>query len=219
MVSFDRIILCIGLMALLMTPVPISLGQPILDKYMGHRGNSDLELPEGVAMMPGVWNHSKGVPVEVLIRGRGFAMKNNETHTLRINVERLMPLEPMAMRRLISSNKSIEEIRENILTKGGPPIYHGNMRLDWRNYILINIKVTPSDDSTTIVTADVIDPNLDVKSNKPVTLGQIAIDIAPSHGGMIGKGDLHINSGQHTGSYTILLEMIPPMRGKHMMNR
>ena len=220
MVSFDRIILCAGLMALLMTPIPISSGQPMMtDRDMGHRGNFDLELPEGSAMMPGEHDHSKGIPVELLIRGHGFALKNNETHALRINVERLMPLEPTAMRGLISSNKSIEEIRENILTKGGDAIYHGNMRLDWRNYILINIEVSPSDDNTTTVTADVVDPSLEVKGNNPVTIGQIAIDIAPSDGGMIGKGNLHINNGQHIGSYTVLLEMAPSKREKHMMKR
>jgi hypothetical protein len=220
MVFFERIILSAALMALLMVPVQISSGQPMLeDKDMGHRGNFDLRLPDGTAMVPKMCDPSKEMPIELLIRGRGFALKDDETHTLRTNVERLMPLEPMAMRRLISSNKSIEEIRENILTKRGNAIYRGNMRLDWRNYILMNIEVSPSDGNNTIVRGDVVDPSLEVIGNNPVTIGQIAIDIAQSDGGMIGKGNLRINSGQHTGSYNILLEMIPPIGEKHMMSR
>jgi hypothetical protein len=219
MVSFERAFLFVGLLALLMTAVPISLGQSMVDKNMGHRVNFDLKLPKDGAMMPEVFNPFKETPVELLIIGRGFALKNNETHALRTNVERLMLPEPTAMRRFISSNKSIEEIRENILTKRRNAIYRGNMRLDWRNYILMNIEVSPSDGNNTIVTGDVIDPSLEVIGNNPVMIGQIAIDIAQSEGGMIGKGNLRINSGQHIGSYNILLEMTPPMREKHIMSR
>ena len=92
----------------------------LADKEKGHRGH----VPMHEACYPPM-----GTPIELLISGRGHALKENETHILKTNVERLIPLEAMYVRSLLASNMNIEEISENIRAKEGEAVYHGNMLL------------------------------------------------------------------------------------------
>jgi hypothetical protein len=74
-----------------------------------------------------------GVPMEVLFSGHGFVMRGNESHILRLKVETIMPLEPDQIRGLLASNKSLEEIRNDIRAKEsdtGEKTYRGSMILD-----------------------------------------------------------------------------------------
>lgn len=155
--------------------------------------------------------HPPGVPVAVLQSGRGFALKDNESHVLRLNVENLLPLEPMFVRSLMSSNKTLEQIREEIKTSGGEIVQRGSMRLDQSMYCLINIELTPSSNSTTALQADVVDPGQDSNLNNTAIVGRIRATISPLEGEVIGKGWLEMNDSTHKGRYTVLLDMQPPM--------
>jgi len=155
--------------------------------------------------------HPPGVPVAVLQSGRGFALKDNESHVLRINVENLIPLEPMFVRGLMSSNRTLEQIREEIENKGGAIVQRGSMRLDQSMYSLTNIELTPSSNNTTVLQADVADPGQDSNHNNTAIVGNIRATISPLEGEVIGKGWLEMNDSTHTGRYTVLLNMQPPM--------
>ena len=72
----------------------------------------------------------EGVPIEVIYSGRGFALRDNQSHVLRLNIESILPLEPMQVRDLLASNKSLEEIREEIRSREGEAIIRGGLRLD-----------------------------------------------------------------------------------------
>ena len=84
-------------------------------------GSRERMNPEkGYGMMP---NQNAGlpmgVPVDVVYSGHGFALKGNESHILRLKVEDILPLEPGQIRGLLASNKSLEEIRDDIQAKEG----------------------------------------------------------------------------------------------------
>lgn len=148
-----------------------------------------------------------GVPVEMIVGGGGFALQNNETHLLRLNVVRLSPLEPEQIRDLLVSNKSIEEIRDAIKAEEGQSLYRGNMKLDDVVYPLTNIRVRPSGDNATVVDADLALPGSGPTDQTSV-VGHIMATVYLSKGGWIGEGQLNVNSTAQKGSYHVLLDMV-----------
>jgi hypothetical protein len=171
-------------------------------------------MEPGMAMDP-EWSEGRmhrvgtpfmGVPVEMIVGGGGFALQGNETHLLKLNVERMSPLEPGQIRSLLVSNKSIEEIREAIKAEEGRGLYRGSMRLDGTGYSLTDIEVHPLNDTTTIVDADIALPESNPE-NRTGIIGHLDMAVSLSKGGRIGEGKLEMNSTEHKGSYHILLGM------------
>lgn len=197
-------ILCIGLASLLFIGLTgISLAEP-------DENRREMMSPqnEGFPM---------GVPVEVLYDGHGFALKDNESHILRLKVEAIMPLQPGQIKGLLASNKSLEEIRDDIRAKEGEKTNRGSMILDRTRYPLINIVVSAVGNNSTALKADLAD--LALLSTANGNLGSISVIISPSDGGMIGKGELNIEQGQLAGRYSLLLDMEPPRGGPKKMMR
>lgn len=160
-----------------------------------------------------------GVPVEVLLSGHGFALVGNESHILRLKVESIMPLEPDQIRDLLASNKSLEEIRDDIRAKEGEKTNRGSLILDRSIYPLINMVVSTSDNNSTILKADLADSGLLSTANDTAILGSISMIIAPSDGGMIGKGELRIEQGLPAARYSLLIDMEPSRHGQEKMMR
>jgi len=152
-----------------------------------------------------------GVPLEVLYSGHGFALSGNESHILRLKVESIMPLEPDQIRGLLASNKSLEEIREDILAKEGEKTNRGSVVLDREIYPLVNIAVSSHGNNSTELMADLADSGS--PSNDTAILGSVSLTIAPSDGGMIGKGELRIHQGMPSASYSLLIDMDPSRHG------
>jgi hypothetical protein len=197
-------ILCIGLASLL---------------FIGLSGISPAEPNE--MMSPQNEGFPMGVPVEVLYSGHGFALLGNESHLLRLKVEAIMPLQPGQIRGLLASNKSLEEIRDDIRAKEGEKTNRGSMILDRSIYPLINIVVSSaSGNNSTALKADLADLGPRSTANDTAILGNISVIIAPSDGGMIGNGELRIEHGPLEARYSLLLDMEPPRNGqKKMMMR
>ena len=90
------------------------------------------------------------VPVKVVYRGYGFALNadgtgtGTEFHALRVNIIRVRQLEPIRIRELMGQNKSIDEIREEIMEKACAPTYQGYMQFAETHYKLVNINVNTS---------------------------------------------------------------------------
>lgn len=160
-----------------------------------------------------------GVPVEVLYSGHGFALRDNESHILRLKVEAIMPLEPGQIRGLLASNKSLEEIRDDIRAKEGEKTNRGSMILDRSIYPLINIAVSAFGNNSTVLKADLADLGPLSTANDTAILGGISVVISPSDGGMIGKGELHIDQGPLAARYSLLIDMEPHRNGKKNMMR
>ena len=160
-----------------------------------------------------------GVPVEVLFNGHGFAILGNESHILRLKVEVIMPLEPGQIKGLLASNKSLEEIRDDIREKEGEKTYRGSMILDRRIYPLINIVISPFGNNLTSLKADLADSGSLSTANDRAILGRISISISPSDGDMIGKGELLIEQGPLVARYSLLIDMEPQRHGQDKMLR
>ena len=135
-----------------------------------------------------------GVPVDVVYSGHGFALRGNESHILRLKVENILPLEPGQIRGLLASNKSLEEIRNDIQAKEGEETYRGSVILDHSIYPLIEIAITGKD-NTTSMNAYLADLDLLSAADGTATLGSISVTVSPSDGGMIGRGELYLGSG------------------------
>ena len=210
-----RITLFIGLISLLFIGLSgISLGQPNVAEGRDDRA---VETADREAMMP----HQDegfpvGVPVEVLYGGHGFALRGNESHLLRLKVESLMPLEAGQIQSLLQSNKSLEEIRDDIRQKEGEMVYRGSLILVRSIYPLINIELSAPTNNSTALKADLADLDLLAAADDNAVLGRIFVIISPSDGGMIGKGELDLAAGPQAGKYSLLLDM-EQRRGKKMM--
>jgi hypothetical protein len=154
-----------------------------------------------------------GVPVDVVYSGHGFALRGNESHILRLKVEDILPLEPGQIRGLLASNKSLEEIRDDIQAKEGEVTYRGSVILDHSIYPLIEIVAIPASNNTTSIRADLADLDLLSAGNGNAALGNISVTVSPSDGGMIGRGELNLGPGPQAGNYSVLLDMEPPRHG------
>jgi hypothetical protein len=178
-----------------------------------NREQMETTPPEGMTFhqMAGL---AMGVPIEILQSGRGFALRGNESHVLRLNVETLLPLDPTQMRMLLASNKSLDEIRKDIRATEGETTYRGSLMLDRCIYPLINIAVSPLSNNSTAVGADLADFSLESSESEPAIVGSVFVIISPSNGSMVGKGELDLNQSLQSEKYAILLDMQPPRCGK-----
>jgi hypothetical protein len=149
-----------------------------------------------------------GVPLEVLYSGHGKALKGNESHNLRLKIEAIMPMQPRQIRDLLSSNKSLEEIRSDILSKGeeaGEKAFRGSMILDRSMYPLINIAITTDNNNSTI-TADLADITR-TPPDDPTALGSIFLAVSPSGGKIIGEVELNIQEDGKEETYSLSLNV------------
>ena len=79
----------------------------------------------------------------------------------------------------LASNKSLEEIRDNIQAKDGVVIYH-NLMLDGSIYSLVNIRVDPVENNSTRVRADVADTDITSDGNEVTNIGNISVVVSPT---------------------------------------
>ncbi len=190
-----------------------------------------------IETMPGksTSNSPEADIVGSILSGKGFALKDNETHVLRMHVELVKNIDPIYLRNLLGSNKSVEEIKEKLIAKKGNVTLRGSMSLDGNIYPLVNIKFMPSGDNATIVDADVAEHHSKAASDKMAEsppmmepphndktriAGHIKVTVISSRGGLIGNGVLIMSSDVYSGKYTVLLtiaepehDIAPPMQG------
>lgn len=208
MITLNKMLLCTGLAVLLLTMAKMASAQPLpADMELGEREPVPFDLAEG-AGIEGVRDSPRpvAVPVEVLLSARGFATKGNETHILELVVESMRYVDPALVRRLLSSNKSLEEIKDMIRAEPGEVTQRGAIRLDKRLYLLFNIRFLPSGENTTL-DADVATPGCgEAPGNETAVVGHMTVTINLSQGDRIGQGKLIVAGGQQPGSYEVLLE-------------
>ncbi len=156
-----------------------------------------------------------GFPVWMLISEQGIAWKDNRSYALRIIVERLIPMEPGHVQELMSSDKSLEEIKDAIGTSPEESIYHGSMKLEEEIYPLVNIRISSYADNSSILESDVAKPNQDSPlAYEMMILGHIRMKMTPSKDGLVGQGTLLMNDSSHLGTHSILIDIVAPNDGK-----
>ncbi len=157
------------------------------------------------------------VPIIIVYRGYGFALKadgtGTEFHTLRIHIVRVRHIEPIRIRELMEKNKSIEEIRGEIIEKGGAPFYWGYMRFAEEHYQLANIGVNKGGDNLTInadvlVQVQVPSQGSELQPSECAgigNVGNISITVMDYERDMIGEGKLTMRGEE----YWVLLDVLP----------
>jgi hypothetical protein len=198
--------------------VPVEVSGPNEDQEKDEHHVGMGPLDAGM-MPPQNAGFPMGVPVEVLYSGHGFALRDNESHLLRLKVESIMPLEPSQIRGLLASNKSLEEIRDDIRAKEGKKTDRGSIILDRSIYPLINIAVSASGNNSTALKADLAYSGPLSTANDTAILGSISMIISPTDEGMIGKGELSIEQGSLAARYSFQVDMEPNRHGQDKMMR
>jgi hypothetical protein len=203
MITLNKILLCTGLVVLLLAVAKIASAQPgPADGMLGEREIDSVDLMSGGPIDP----PPIAVPAELLLNARGFAAKDNEKRTLELFVESRRHVEPALIRRLLSSNKSLEEIREMIGEEQGQAAWRGAIRVDKRLYLLMNIQLLASFEDTTL-DADVVQPGFGKAiGTEMAVIGHLTVIVGPSNSGRIGQGKLTMIGGEQPGSYEVQLE-------------
>jgi hypothetical protein len=198
MITLSKLLLFVGLVVLLVALARTGSAQ------------SAQPAPEGMGIQKADIPLS-GMPVRMLISEQGVARKGNKTYALRIIVECLTPMEPRRVQKLLSSNKSLEEIRDAIGAERGEAICRGDMKLDERVYPLTNIRVASFADNVSILEADVSKPVRDpALIDEAAVVGHIQMKIEPSENGKTGRGELWMNDSHYSGAHAILIDIVTP---------
>jgi hypothetical protein len=74
--------------------------------------------------------------------GQGFALRGNESHALFMSIQKIRHIDPMKIRGLMDTNKSLEELKEAINEQNAEIIYGGEIKLSEKSYRLANVSVT-----------------------------------------------------------------------------
>ena len=206
MITLNKMLLCAGLAVLLLTMAEIASAQLVpADMQPGERELEPFDLVEGAGLQRAC-PRPAAVPAEVLLSARGFAIRGNKTRILELVVESMRLVDPALVRRLLSSNKSLGEIKDMIRAEQGEATHRGAIRLDKHLYLLFNIRFLPSGNNTTL-DADVAMPGYGkALGNETAIVGHMTVTVNPSQGDRIGQGKLTMAGGQQPGSYEVLLE-------------
>lgn len=196
-----RTILIIGLIAVwLVNLIGASLAKP---PEVSDEANKNLAQNMGPLAKP--IEMSDGAPDGIIFHHwKGFALKDNESQVLRISIENVRPINPMSVRKLLASNRTLDEIEKEILPQEENATYRGRIRLGVNPYQLTNIKMIFSENILTL-DADVIEfQNGAAPSNSTVIVGRLTIDSSRQEGSEKAQGELIMNKG----NYQVLLDML-----------
>jgi len=136
---------------------------------------------------------------------RGFALKGNESHSIRVSIESSRPVEVMSIRKLMASNMTLEEIRNEIKNEGGDVIHRGVMRIGMDVYRLDDISMAPKGNKT-VLDAGVSLPKFGSQNNTTTTIGHLNISLSGEDGRVVSQGILLMKSGEYLGEYRVLLD-------------
>ena len=115
---------------------------------------------------------------DVLIQNwRGLAIEGEKSYSVRLNVQTIKTIDPDEARRLLSSNKSLEEVRSQVRESERSTILRGSIKLNNDSYRLINITMT-SIDGRSIIDANIARPGFRSGSGDgPSTVGHASVTI------------------------------------------
>jgi hypothetical protein len=168
------------------------------------------------------------VPITVVYRGYGFALKEEGGgfHMLRMHIVRVREIDPMVIREIMEEDKSIEEIKEEIIEKGGAPfyLYRGHIQFSEDHYRLVNMSVTQEQEQegdtlnltlTLRINADIMLPlqgsePLQIQNESAGSVGNISVTVKDYEGVRIGEGTLRMYGEE----YSVLLDLLSPPSAK-----
>jgi hypothetical protein len=155
------------------------------------------------------WNETRAI--EIRKSGSGFAMSGNKNQVLRMNIEGKMKPDFAGIKKLISDNKTLGQIKSEIKAKMDAEIsaasYNGSLHMGQSNYNLLNIKMAVLGNNSSTINADVAGPKLNAKDKPTAVVGHITVTTSRQDNSTIGMGTLTMNSGQNSGQYKVLIDM------------
>ncbi len=114
----------------------------------------------------------------------------------------------MNVRKLLASNMTLDQVRNEILAEGGNATFRGHLRLGESTYWLTNVEVNSFEGNLTL-SSDLMEPlRNSAIDNSTETVGYITVDTTSYEGELKGQGRLIITRGQLIGSYQVLLDML-----------
>jgi len=60
---------------------------------------------------------------------QGFALKGDQSYVLRVSIESVRPVGPVNVRKLLASNMTLDQVRNEILAEEGNATFRGHLRL------------------------------------------------------------------------------------------
>jgi hypothetical protein len=204
-INLMRTIIFLGLAILLLQPIGTCLSVPLQDRML------PLDpMQEDIGADVQVVSFNDG-PVDVLHSGSGAAILDNGSHPFWLSVVSVKTIEPKKMRKMLTSNQSLDEIREALGATEGESRFDGAIKLDESIYSLSDIKMLQNDENSSTLDAYVIEPGMlpDVGSETTI-VGQLALNIIRSGADLSAEGELLLYRGPQAASYRIFLDMQPP---------
>ena len=190
----------------LVSLTPIFLAQPVEMGEIGNAARNELGQNNAPHVQPS--ENIDGTPTGIIFHHwQGFALNGDQSYILRISIESVRPVGPVNVRKLLASNKTLDEVGKEILAEEGNVTYRGHLRLGESTYWLTNIEVKPALNNLTLG-ADLTMPMENIsESNSTDTVGRITVNTTSYLGELKGQGKLIIDKGQLIGSYHVLLDM------------
>jgi hypothetical protein len=212
--SIIRWALGFGFVMLLLMSLAVTGQAYPSDSWKGGEGESPAEASGRLFDQIADLSHpGDGPPVLISIvrSDRGVALgSDNETLTVRLQVERVRGVDPSEVRRLLGENRTLGEIKAEIEGDDRGYVYRGNIRLGHAHYLLENLTLASKGGNSTLA-AELADP---VWGAIPTTsepahqiAGTVSIETRRLEDGTtIGVGNLLIFGGPYAGSYLVILD-------------
>ena len=196
------VLTALGLVSL----TPVFLAQPAEMGEIGDVARNELGQNNAPYVQP--FGNMDGAPAGIIFHHwQGFALKGDQSYILRVSIESVRPVGPVNVRKLLASNKTLEEVGKEISADEGNATYRGHLRLGESTYWLTNVEVKPARSNLTL-SADLTEPlENPAASNSTETVGRITVNTTSYEGERKGQGKLIIAKGQLIGSYQVLLDM------------
>jgi hypothetical protein len=186
---------------------------------MGPRGNEMTGMHENgpMCMMNGMdrpckdgsYNETKEIEIRKV--GNGFALTDNQYHLLKIKIDGEIVPDMGSFKTMISDNKTLGQIKSEMKDKIKAEIasasYNGNLTLGKSHYKLLNIKLTPLENNSTSIDANIAGPKVNFNDDPKTVVGHITATISRYENSTIAEGTLTMNSGEYSGQYKVLLDM------------
>lgn len=186
---------------------PAILAQPTERGEIGDALGDELGQNNAPHIQP--FGNMGGVPAGIIFHHwQGFALKGDQSYILRVSIESVRPVGPVNVRKLLASNKTLEEVGKEILAEEGNATYRGHLRLGERTYWLTNVEVTLAQSNLTL-NAD-LNEHLEnpADGNSTENVGRITVNTTSYEDERKSQGKMVVYKGPLTGSYQVLLDML-----------
>lgn len=204
-----RKVLCVGAVALLLLGL---IGSTIGASNQAQNGKGVGKGAAGLAQADDAEDSAgiQNVPAKLIHRGVGFALNGSDYHVLTLHILGVRQLHPAEMRALISSEKSIAEIRAELMGTAGTRQVKGYLRLGTHLYRLDNL--TRESGTNRTFTADLVYPAWDPELGEvSMRVGNLTVTVMEYEGARVADGELRMYDGAYRGEYRVLLTVQPPL--------